>query len=732
MVAGVWSGGIVSFCLKGVSMTIQHNNAEQDNFSQLSVEDCFTLNLYAGVYHLLGYIYRLSGFGGDKLEKYFDRYPFLKHYFTELSHYMPGKINWQDGCDWWQDKITELEDRQPDFLPLKSLRVEMNLSFSQRMVLILAGLVEEDSRFGTLFSQLQQPLGYRRPMLETLGQIVVKQSASSGSSPWDICGPLLKNGLLVSENAHMPRSEWILKIYPLVWELIRGGQYTDDAIHGEFKPIDTLQDINDFVMEQDFIEHLQGIPVLIQTHQVRIIILRAMPGSNSVDALGTIARALGKNLLLIRDVISHEAQKNAAFASIYTILDAMPVFVYDLAPGETMTIPKIHEFNGALGIIMGHEGGLKDIDSQQVLTINMPNPGPALRERLWQQYLAPGWQLAEPQKIAGQFRVPGDYIRQLAHISQKHAVLARGQMIDQEAVQLASRNLNRQLLDELADPLEAKGNWQQLITVDTTAEKLIELQQRCSYREQLLTELGQGFKNSSNCGVRALFTGRSGTGKTLAAKILASEAGMDIYRVDLASIVNKYIGETEKNLHKVLTRAEALDVILLLDEGDALLGSRTEVKNANDRYANLETNYLLQRLEHYQGIVLITTNLADNIDKAFQRRMDIVVPFYQPQMEQRLAIFYLHLPDNHYVEHDYLEKVSRHCNLMGGQIRNICLHTSLLALDEQDSVRNRHLELALRSEYRKNGGTFPLDEISTRPHCDGGMGSFVNALVQSR
>jgi len=132
-------------------------------------------------------------------------------------------------------------------------------------------------------------------------------------------------------------------------------------------------------------------------------------------------------------------------------------------------------------------------------------------------------------------------------------------------------------------------------------------------------------------GVRALFAGASGTGKNLAARILAAVLGMDLYRVDLAAVVNGYIGETERNLHQVLSRAEALDVVLLLDGGDALLGSRTEVKSANDRDANLETNYLLRRLEHYQGIVLVTTNLGDNIDQAFQRRMDVVVPFFAPQ-----------------------------------------------------------------------------------------------------
>src|SRR5262249_40443285 len=142
----------------------------------------------------------------------------------------------------------------------------------------------------------------------------------------------------------------------------------------------------------------------------------------------------------------------------------------------------------------------------------------------------------------------------------------------------------------------------------------------------------------------AMFSGPSGTGKTLAARVLASQLQMDLYRVDLAAVVNKYIGETERNLNEVLSRAEELDVILLLDEGDALMTRRTDVSNANDRYANLETNYLLQRLEVYEGIIIITTNAAQRIDSAFMRRLDVVVDFGKPDVEERRRLWLKHLP----------------------------------------------------------------------------------------
>jgi SpoVK/Ycf46/Vps4 family AAA+-type ATPase len=248
-----------------------------------------------------------------------------------------------------------------------------------------------------------------------------------------------------------------------------------------------------------------------------------------------------------------------------------------------------------------------------------------------------------------------------------------------------------------------------LVVSEVVAGKLHELERRCRYREQVLSHLGQAFGANMNRGVRALFTGASGTGKTLAAKILAAELGMDLYRVDLAAVINKYIGETEKNLHQILSRAEALDVIVLLDEGDALLGNRTEVKSANDRYATLETNYLLQKLEHYQGIILVTSNAAGNIDRAFQRRMDVVVNFVAPQAEERWQIWQLHLPAAHAVSTSCLEEIAVRCALTGGQIRNAALHATLLALDDgEGQVQDWHLEQAVQSEYRKASMTSPL------------------------
>lgn len=735
---------------------VEKHTVEPESHQPLTVKDHYALNMYASIYCLCFYISRLSQVGGQNLEQNFQRYPFLKQYFDQSTSVMPDGLRWEEGTDWWAEKLSEMEDESRIQLPLAALQEGLNLSFASKMALILAGLVEEDSRFGTLFSDLQQPLAVRRPMLETLGNIVAGENIAQGQSPWDICYPLIQSGIMHAESTLVPRSEWVLKVNSVVWDLIRGNQRRDDDLTWVFHSNDDLLNMDALILDDDLRSKVAGVPELFRSKRINTLVLRAQEGSHSVDVFSAIASSLSKSLIVV-DLTLVGAEGNAgpdkkvlpvndSFGIVCTILNALPVFIVDLGPGETSMVPKLKGYDGPLGMILGEEGGLEGKHTDTIITLSLPLLNPSLRALLWRKYLAlnspqsssnsqdlqPFREVEDVDRIATQFRLPGDYIRQVSEMAINNASLEKRCRIDLADIRLASRNLNRQKLDMLADPLDAKGSWAHLISVDSTAEKLDELQQRCCYREQLLNNLGPAFKNSSNCGVRALFTGRSGTGKTLAAKILAAEVGMDIYRVDLASIVNKYIGETEKNLHKVLTRAEALDVILLLDEGDALLGARTDVKSANDRYANLETNYLLQRLEHYQGVILITTNLSDNIDKAFQRRMDIVIPFFQPQLEQRLAIFILHLPDDHLVGSVYLERASNFCALMGGQIRNVCLHAALVALDEGSRVGDRHLDFALRSEYRKNGGTFPLDVNACLVESDGGMGSFVNALAHNR
>ncbi len=200
---------------------------------------------------------------------------------------------------------------------------------------------------------------------------------------------------------------------------------------------------------------------------------------------------------------------------------------------------------------------------------------------------------------------------------------------------------------------------------------LLALAERCRHREGLADTLGPAARTRYRPGVRALLVGPSGTGKTLACGWLATQLSKPLFRVDLAGVTSKYIGETEKNLGELFARAEHADVVLLFDEADSLFGKRTEVKDANDRYANQQTNYLLQRIESYDGIVLLTSNSRSRFDSAFTRRLDAILDFPAPGPGERRALWLAHLGDGHALTASGLNRLAAGCDFAGGHIRNV-------------------------------------------------------------
>jgi hypothetical protein len=409
------------------------------------------------------------------------------------------------------------------------------------------------------------------------------------------------------------------------------------------------------------------------------------------------------------------------------MMRAVPVFAPELTAGETLDLPLVAGYSGPLIVILGQEGGLSGAGSENSATIHLEPESPATRRQLWHHALG-DYPVEDLAGIAERFVLPARYLRQASQLAKSYAALDNRKAITADDVQCATRAINRQQLDALASPLEAAGDWSQLIVSPSTGADLSALERRCRHRERLSTA-GQEFPGGLNTGVRALLEGPSGTGKTLAARTLAAELGLDLYRVDLSAIVNKYVGETEKNLSRVLGRAEDLNVILLLDEGDALLARRTDVRSAHDRYANLETNYLLQRLESYTGIVLITTNLGHAIDSAFRRRMDVVVKFYLPDPSQRWQLWNIHMPSGHSVSHKGLERISVRHALTGGQIRNAAVHAALLAIERgAPRIGESDLVAAVKLEYRKAGASFPGDDEPLADTSHESLGAFLRAI----
>ncbi len=716
----------------------------------------FLLHFYGGILRLLRYIERMDAFSGGSLHDLDARFPFLAHYRAQIEQFIPSTVSPEGAVAWWEEQIADWQASIHDHLPLAELENLPGVGRRGRAALLVTGVVEEDSRLGTLLAQLQEPLPARRPTLELIGQLLsedepnrtVEQSGSQSpeGGAWEATRELFQMGALETLNPDAPRAEWMLRAPAAVWDAVR------DSLNGTFSGGWALHSsreypsLEDLILPQATLELLRHIPDLLQTGQVRLLVLRASAGSERMEVAGAVARSMNRVVMesqsqLVRggDAVevaleSHRERAMGSGASLgvlCTLAKAIPIFNYDLGPGETANLPELSGYNGPLIALMGAEGGLRGGLADQAVVLELPVPNPELRLRYWQSALGDK-QAGDLPEIARRFILPGGYIRQTATMALAQARIQGRDVITAEDVRQATRALNRQMLDSLTERIDAGGSWSDLVVGPGTLEKLLELEQRCHFREELLDHLGPAFGKGANHGVRALFSGVSGTGKTLAARILAAELGMDLYRVDLASVINKYIGETEKNLHRVLSRAEELDVILLLDEGDSLLGNRTEVKNSNDRYANLETNYLLQRLENYQGIILVTSNAAQNIDTAFQRRMDVVVNFVPPLVDERWSIWQLHLPQGNAVSAGFLMRVAALCSLTGGQIRNAALLATLLQVQEgADMLQDRHLEAAVRAEYRKAGAVCPLEESQVTPAAADNVSQFIRLVAWS-
>jgi hypothetical protein len=689
----------------------------------------FLLYFYAAVHRLLSHVRRLAKHGGDDLDVTFLKYPFLGHYNGEISAHLSGGKSWEIGPQWWESAIaaweaarpTDGRDRPPR-LPLQNLAREAVLSYRSRVAMLLVGLVEEDSRFGTVLADLQAPLPHRRPTLEFISRAMADDTHTgvTNDDPLDpsaVCRELVAAGFVEVLNRDAPRSEWALRVPPILWEALRSHSAADPAPWCQLHESDKFPPIEGLAAPADFQDQIARLPALLASGRATGIILRGMPGSDRLRVLGAIARAMGRSVLEVTTPPSREAKDPAEshrsldhLGPLCCLTGAMPVLRYDLPPGETAGVPSPTGYKGPIGIILGLEGGLTGRSIERAVTLTVPIPNAEQRRQLWNSAL--GDNISESLGlIIERFQIPAGYIKEAAVLATARAALDGREVVTSEDVRQACRSLNRQTLDTLATRLECHGTWSELVLADNAIEKLREVERRCRHRERLLSRLGPAFgpPAAGNRGVRALLTGPSGTGKTLAARILAAELGKDLYRVDLAALINKYIGESEKNMHRLLSHAECHDIVLLLDEGDSVMSKRTDVRTSNDRYANLETNYLLQRLETYQGIVLVTTNLGDNIDQAFQRRMDAVVSFAAPGAVERLRIWQLHLPENHTVPAENLHEVAVRCLLTGGQIRNAAQQAVLIGLDDKGPLMTwNHLATAILSEYRKAGAVCPL------------------------
>ncbi|MCB9703781.1 MAG: ATP-binding protein [Myxococcales bacterium] len=302
------------------------------------------------------------------------------------------------------------------------------------------------------------------------------------------------------------------------------------------------------------------------------------------------------------------------------------------------------------------------------------------------------------EALADAFRMTGGQIREAAAAARAASPAAAHPPL--EVLLDAARRHVAPRLGALASLVVRTDSWEDLVLPQDRRRLLEELVRRHRFRQTVMAEWGFGRRHADARGIAALFSGPSGTGKTMAAAIVARELGLDLYRVDLSQIVSKYIGETEKHLAQVFAEAEASEVALFFDEADALFGKRSSVQDAHDRYANIEVAYLLQRIESYPGVVIMASNLRKNLDDAFLRRLQVIVEFAMPSAPERAEIWRRVWPREAPLAEglDPADLADRF-EVSGGNIRNIAVGAAFAAAEEGSPITRRHVIDAARAEY---------------------------------
>jgi hypothetical protein len=658
--------------------------------SAAAAAEHFRLHVLATVAHLV----QEAAHSYDSLEALTVEIPFLRDYLEELEG-GPDQLD----LPRWREAIARLEEATPAHLPLRALREACGLDRIALGVLVTTGLIEEDARFGLLFEPFQRGSGAPRPtagLLNAWWRLPDDRGEVRGA-----IRRLRELGLVEVVNPDAPRLDWALQVHGFVWDALRGETAAQPIPGVTFRPHDALAGIGALILPDAVATVFPRLAALLRDRGGPALIVRGATHAGRGTLALALAESLGLGVVEVAAQVKLDDVRWSQLGAVATMLDALLLVRAEAAAGEQLELRRSAALARPLAVIAQPSIGVTVSGGAGAFTVELPLPDLAERAAHWSR-AAPASQAAAPL-LAERFRIGRGQIHRAAAIARARAELDGRPELCLEDARVAVRSLGASSLETLAPRVLGGERWDRFVVAPDTLEELRVLERRCRHRERLKTPGAR-----AEAGVRALFKGPSGTGKTMAARVLAAALEKDLYRVDLAAAVSKYIGETEKNLGRIFALGEELDAMLLFDEGDALFGARTAVQSSNDRYANLETNYLLQRIETFDGILIITTNAADAIDGAFQRRLDVVVDFRPPEDSERWLLWQVHLPAEHAVPPSLLRELAARCTLTGAQVRNVMLHAQLLAIDDDRPFDGAHVEAAVLREYRKMGAICPL------------------------
>jgi len=423
------------------------------------------------------------------------------------------------------------------------------------------------------------------------------------------------------------------------------------------------------------------------------VIIRGVPDSGRLAFAFIIARKLKLTPLCVPEKIW---QAETALPYLCGFARWLPIIQTDIAPGTQLKLRHTPQMQTPVIIITGTDGGL---DYSNLIEVETQQPALPEREKLWSELLE---NAKTANTLAPTAILSLNTIKKIAQHATQLAARSSDPLSIQH-IQDARRYYGAEKLRTLSEPVFKSVERSAMAFTPAVQEGLDLLLLRAHRRESLWNNLGCTLQVTPSSGVRALFVGESGTGKTLAASYIATQLGAPLYRVDLSSVMNKYIGESEKNLSQLLDHAAAADVVLLFDEADSLFGSRSEGKETGERFANMLTNFLLSRIENHPGVVILTTNGKERIDKAFNRRIDVEVNFPLPGYAERLHLWQNHL-GKQAISEEACATIASYCDFAGGQVRNAVLTAATYS---DSSISINELLRGIYLEYGKLGRKVP-------------------------
>ncbi len=604
------------------------------------------------------------------------------------------------------------------FLPLPYLAAAFGLSTLQAQCLALAFLPEADQAFELHYASLE-PGGLSGGLaLCLIGGTGMPEPDSRaalapGGSLWEYC---------LEEDSYMGRSELsrILRPARRLVSFALAENWSTPGIPGLSlgQPEPESAEVPEYLREMAgrMAEYLAGaggerISFLLagQTGAGRKTLALALAGRRGAPLLLADGRYLGEPAGgEFRRALMREAILQQCPVCLTGLDDAVEAARTD-RQAEAFLTGLLDETAVSVCSFLVYEGGWSPSqgpEGWQAVAVPLPLPDLEESRALWAAFLQ-RYSLAEPQDpdwLAGKYRLtPGQIKRAL----ESAAALARWRGltgIDGDCLAESCRRQFRHTLGEKAHKVETVFTWQELILPDTSKSLLRSACDQMRYRRQVYGSWGFGLKLTYGAGLSLLFSGPPGTGKTMAAQIVAGELGMELYKVDLSAVVSKYVGETEKNLSEIFREAARSQAVLFFDEADVLFGKRTEVKDAHDKYNNMEAAYLLQKIEEYPGVSVLATNFLQNIDEAFKRRLRFIIEFPFPDARNRLLLWRSVFPGQTPVEPDVdWDYLAGQFELSGSGIKNVAVNAAFLAAGAGKAVGMPQLLTALRRELFKSG-----------------------------